>query len=187
MKTKVLEILKPIIVLTLIAAVMAALLGGTDLLTREKIAEITKENEKLAVEKVIKAEKYEAATVLLDGAEYNYYTALTNDECVGYAFSVSANGYGGIISSVIGISQNGTVLAVEITSADDETPGLGQNVKKESFLSQFKDVVSKVLVVKNGATESEVNAVTGATISSTAVSESVNKALSLYNAVKEAA
>ena len=56
MKTNVKAILIPIIVLTVIAAVMAALLGGTNLLTKDRISKLSEESKKQAVEKVIEAD-----------------------------------------------------------------------------------------------------------------------------------
>ena len=63
MKNKVKELLMPVIVLTLIAAVMAALLGGTNLLTKDQIALLSKQAKEQAVKQVIKADKYEDAKI----------------------------------------------------------------------------------------------------------------------------
>ncbi|MEE1018899.1 MAG: FMN-binding protein, partial [Acutalibacteraceae bacterium] len=84
-------------------------------------------------------------------------------------------GYGGKIKVMVGIDNGGTVKKVAIISADDETPGLGQNVKTDEFLSRFENVSSA----------SGVDAWTGATISSTAVKGAVNEALELYNQYKD--
>lgn len=184
-KNNLFKIATPILVLTIIAAVMAALLAGTNLLTKNKIAEITLKNEKEAVSKVISAESYTQQTTTLNSVEYTYYSAFENNVCIGYAFTVSANGYGGQVSAVVGIKSDGAISAVEITGVSDETPGLGQNAKKEAFTSQFSGKKNKLAVVKSGASEDEINAVTGATITSKAVANAVNLALDLFNTVKE--
>lgn len=78
------------------------------------------------------------------------------------------------------INTDGTVAAIEILDASNETPGLGQNVTKQDFYTQYSGVKSGVEVVKDGtgsADNNTVNAVTGATISSKAVTKSVNTAL----------
>ena len=187
MKSKASQLVKPIVVLTLIAAVMAALLGGTDFLTRGRIAALAEQNEKSAVSKVIEAESYERREITLDGTAYSYYAALSGSDCVGYAFTVSHNGYGGQVSAVVGIRADGHISAVEITDVSGETPGLGQNAKKESFTEQFKEANSPLTVVKSSPGENEISAVTGATITSRAVASAVNSALELFEAVSKEA
>lgn len=180
MKNNVWNFLKPIVVLTLIAAVMAGLLGGTNLLTAEKIKTLEAEAEKAAVQKVIKAEKYEKSTLKSGETEYTYFKAQNGTETVGYAFTLSANGYGGAVKCVVGIDKSGKITATEITDVSNETPGLGQNAGRASFTEQFKGKSSELSVVKSGAKENEIQAVTGATITSKAVTSSVNLAMELY-------
>ena len=185
MKNKIKEFLIPIVVLTLIAAVMAALLGGTNLLTAERIAVLSAKAETEAVSKVIKADNYQKKEVTTDTGVHTYYEALQNGATVGYAFTTSHNGYGGAVSIVVGINTLGGVTAVEITDVSNETPGLGQNAKKDSFTDQFKGKTAIGEVKKTGAQGNDINAVTGATITSRAVANAVNAALEYYDAVKE--
>jgi electron transport complex protein RnfG len=86
------------------------------------------------------------------------------------------------------IKPDGTVAGVAILDVSGETPGLGQNAAKESFFSQYIGLKKGVSVLKNGAKaeNNEVDAVTGATITSTAVTRAVNKALGDFEKVKEA-
>ena len=180
MKNKIFDFLKPVIVLTAIAAVMAALLGATNLLTIDKIKELEATAEKAAVEKVIKAESYEKASMQYNGASYTYFKAQKGSELAGYAFTLSANGYGGAVKCVVGIDKSGKITATEITDVSNETPGLGQNAGRASFTEQFKGKSAELSVVKSGAKENEIQAVTGATITSKAVTSSVNLAMELY-------
>ena len=177
---KIWMFLKPIVVLTVIAAVMAGLLGGTNLLTKDKIAELAEANETAAVEKVIKAEKYENGKIDYNGSEYPYFRALNGTETVGFAFSLSANGYGGAVKTVVGVDVNGKITAVEITDVSNETPGLGQNATRADFTNRFKEKSEALTVVKSGAKGNEIQAVTGATITSKAVTTTVNIALELF-------
>lgn len=181
---KVWDFLKPIVVLTVIAAVMAGLLGGTNLLTKDKIAELTAASEKAAVEKVIKAETYNDFEIKYDGAKYTYFKAQNGNDTVGYAFTLTSNGYGGLVKSVVGIDVNGKITAVEITDVANETPGLGQNAAKPDFTNRFVGKSEEITVVKSGAKENEVQAVTGATITSNAVTKSVNLAMELYKKIE---
>lgn len=184
MKNNVWNFLKPIIVLTLIAAVMAGLLGGTNLLTAEKIKALEAEAETAAVEKVVKAEKYNKFELNYNDTKYTYFKAQNGEETVGYAFTLSANGYGGAVKCVVGIDKSGKITAVEITDVANETPGLGQNAGRASFTDQFKGKSGALSVVKSGAKENEVQAVTGATITSKAVTTSVNLAMELYEKIE---
>ena len=184
MKNNVWQFIKPIIVLTVIAAVMAGLLGGTNLLTAEKIKKLEAEAEKTAVEKVIKAESYNKTEIKYNDANYTYFKAQNGADTVGYAFALSSNGYGGAVKCVVGVNKSGKVTAVEITDVSNETPGLGQNAGRTSFTDQFKGKSSELSVVKSGAKENEVQAVTGATITSRAVTKSVNLALKRYKQIE---
>lgn len=182
---KVFAFLKPIIVLTVIAAVMAALLGGTNLLTKDKIQKLEADTEKAAIEKVIKADDYKKSTITYNDTEYTYFKAFDGKDLAGYAFTLSANGYGGAVKCVIGLDMSGKVTAVEITDVSNETPGLGQNADKADFTNRFKDKSSELSVVKSDANENEVQAVTGATITSNAVTKSVNLAFELFAEIQK--
>ena len=130
--------------------------------------------------KLIEADSYNEKTAEIDGEKITYTTAENSDGIIGYIFTVDVNGYGGALSVMTAINTDGTVAAIEILDASNETPGLGQNVTKQDFYTQYSGVKSGVEVVKDGtgsADNNTVNAVTGATISSKAVTKSVNTAL----------
>ncbi|MBR3819798.1 MAG: RnfABCDGE type electron transport complex subunit G [Clostridia bacterium] len=175
------EILIPTIVLLVICVVSAALLGGTNMLTKDKIASIEAEAKATAMQTVMPdAVSFSDAVIADEGLEYS--EALDADSnTLGYAFTVSENGYGGEIKVMVGIKPDGAVSKVAILSADNETPGLGQNVKKDSFLDQFIDKIGALTVTKNApSSDTEIQAVTSATISSSAVTRAVNAALAYY-------
>lgn len=182
MKINVKEILKPIVVLFLIAAVMAALLGGTNLLTRDRIEQLALKTELEAVAKVMEGETT-VQTLTLDGKEYTYYKAEKDSKVQGYVFKTSANGYGGAVSVIVGFNTDGSITAAEITDVSNETPGLGQNAKKTSFYEQFAGKNATLSVVKSNPDSSEIKAVTGATITSSAVVSAINEARVLFNEV----
>lgn len=182
MKIDVKILIKPVVVLFIISAVMAALLGGTNLLTKNKIAELSLKNELEAVSRVIDGEKT-VQTVNLNGKEYTYYKSVENGELQGYAFKTSANGYGGSVSVITGFNTDGTITAVEITDVSGETPGLGQNAQKPSFYEQFAGKSGTLNVVKNNPSSDKIKAVTGATITSTAVVNAVNEAHTVFEEI----
>lgn len=175
------EILLPTIVLLVICVVSAALLGGTDMLTKDKIASIEAEIKAQAMQKVMAdADSFSDAIVVDEKLEYS--VALDKDgKKLGYAFTVSDSGYGGEISIMVGIGTDGKVSKVEVIAADNETPGLGQNIKKSTFLDQFTGKNREQTVVKGAAGDNEIQAITSATISSSAVTRTVNAAIEYYN------
>lgn len=107
---------------------------------------------------------------------------------IGYVLTVISNqGFGGPIEMSIGVSskENGKITGIDFLSMS-ESPGLGDNAKKPEFKDvNFKDkAVEKFKVVKGSAnSDDEVVAITGATISSEAVTQGVNAALLYYKEV----
>lgn len=181
------DIIKPITVLLSICIVIALALSLTNKITADKIAGLEAENEQKTMSALIEAESFEkTGLAIIDAAEpFEYYVAKNGEECIGFIFVTSAKGYGGDVSVMTAVNPDGSVKAVAILDASNETPGLGQNVTKENFYSQFADKTADIKVVKNGAVaeNNEIDAVTGATISSKAVVAAVNEALENYKAV----
>ncbi len=102
---------------------------------------------------------------------------------VGWCISVESKGYGGMVGFVVGITKDGVVKAINILS-HSETPGLGAKSTEPEFYGQFADKSQMPLkVVKGGASNpDEIAAISGATITSTAVVDGVNAAYNYWNA-----
>lgn len=101
---------------------------------------------------------------------------------IGYVVTVTAkDGSQSTITFSVGIQSDGTVNGYSVTSIA-ETPGLGMKVEDESFYSQFEGkLVDAFSVVKNApASDSEIEAISGATISSKAITNGVNAALTYF-------
>ena len=178
------DIIKPVGVLLAICIIIPLALSVTNKVTAKKIAELEKENSKKNMQSLVSADDFEKCS---DG-EIEYYAAVKGGETAAYIFTESAKGYGGDVSVMTAVKPDGTVAGVAILDVSGETPGLGQNAAKESFFSQYIGLKKGVSVLKNGAKaeNNEVDAVTGATITSTAVTRAVNKALDDFEKVKEA-
>lgn len=179
------EILMPTIVLFVICVVASALLGGTNMITKDKIASIAAEAKAEAMQTVMEdAVSFGEEVQVSDTTAYS--EALdAQGNTIGYAFTVTENGYGGEIKIMVGVNTDGTVRKLAVLSADNETPGLGLNIKKESFLDQFTGKTNGIAVNKNTPGENEIQALTSATISSSAVTRAVNSALDCFeNEVK---
>jgi electron transport complex protein RnfG len=147
-----------------------------------------KKAEQEAMTRVIAAADYRPQTTVMNESTYNYYNAVDAEgSTVGYSFTTSANGYGGEIKVMVGVDTKGVIAAIEVLDVSNETPGLGQNAGKKNFWEQFKGKSGEIGVAKNNPDKNEVQAMTGATITTTAVKNAVNKALSIYsNIAKEA-
>ncbi len=176
------DIFKPIIVLLAICIVIPLALSLTNELTAYRIEKLAEEAEKQTMSKLIKGDRFEEAYFTGKDSDFNLHIVYSKqEEIVGYIFKTSAKGYGGEVSVMTAIGTDGKVIAVSILDATTETPGLGQNVTKEGFYSQYKDKTADISTVKNSAKDNEINAVTGATISSRAVTNAVNKAIENYS------
>ena len=98
---------------------------------------------------------------------------------VGYVVtSTSKDGYGGAITVSVGIEADGTVSGIEFLTLA-ETAGLGMKADKPEWKGQYAGKnVDLFTVTKNGASaENEINAISGATITSNAVTGAVNGAV----------
>ncbi len=185
------SIIKPTVVMVCICMVVTLALSLSNLVTQPKIKVLEEKEQNNAMSRVIKADNYKEQTANItfdDGAEkITYYTAKKSNKIIGYIFVMNEKGYGGDVSVMTAVNTDGTVKAVDILDVSNETPGLGQNSTKESFYSQYKGLKDKVSVVKNGADSknNEINAVTGATITSKAVTKAVNKSLEAFKKVSK--
>jgi electron transport complex protein RnfG len=90
----------------------------------------------------------------------------------GKAIAVSPRGYSNTINLLVGIDARGKVIGIKVLG-QQETPGLGANIVKPEFLKQFIGKSARdPIEVKN-----DIDAITGATISSRAVCKGVREAL----------
>lgn len=188
MKLSAKAILIPTLVLFLVALIVTAALAGTNMLTAEKIA--ANSAEEAAQSRLIvlpAAQEFEGAG---ENNEEYYIGKNSNGETVGYVFTTESSGYGGKVSVMTGMDNDGKVTGVTILS-HNETPGLGANAEKESFRQQYIDHAvggQPFERIKSGEpSDGQILAMTGATITSDAVTNSVNLAIEKYNSVKEGA
>lgn len=180
------KIIVPTISLFLICLVAAAALAFTNQATADKIAAMTAEQAKASQAKALDvANTFEEKEGALEtGEAFTYQVGLDEaGEVVGYVFTTTANGYGGQVKIMTGVLTDGTIHKIEVLDVSKETPGLGLNAQNESFHSQFKGKTFGLAVTKNEPGENEVKAITGATITSKAVTKAVNGALDLFQTV----
>jgi electron transport complex protein RnfG len=102
--------------------------------------------------------------------EAEYYIAKKGGEEIGYVVEGFGKGYSSYINVLVSVDKNFTIKKVSVLS-HAETPGLGDEIEKDYFLDQFTGKDADHLVVIKGETEKDIEAISGATISSRAVAE----------------
>lgn len=173
-KFNIKDVLIPTIALFLICTVATALLALTNSVTKEKIKEVAIKTASEARQKVCADAKTFEEKTDKDGNVY-FEAKDENGNTVGFAITTKDKSYGGDIEVMTGFSAEGKVTGVEILSIDD-TPGLGMNAKKDEFRNKYTGKSGTLVVSKNAAADNEIQALTGATITSNAVTRCVNSA-----------
>lgn len=173
----------PAVVLLVVCVICTALLSLTNELTLQ-----AREDQKMKAELISKqlvfpeADEFREAD-LPEGtpkAVKSLEEAYLNDKLIGYLISSESNGYGGAVPVKIGINESAELSGIDLP-ANSETPGLGQKVRDEKFKTQFiNGSAENDFSISARANEKQIDAITGATISSQAVVDSVNSALQLY-------
>lgn len=163
-------ILRLTLILLAFSAVTALVLGLVNMITKDKIAAINEEKTNVAMQAALPADTY--SEVAYSGGDALVLAVYTADD-KGYVVEVGPSGFGGTIDMVVGVDPSGAVTGVSIVSMS-ETSGLGSNASKEEFRSQYTGKSGPFAVTKDGG---EINALTGATVTSRAVTKGVNAAL----------
>ena len=168
------KLLKTGLVLMIITTIAALLLAFTYYNVKPRIEEQLSEEVKQALQEVMPlADDFKQV-----GEEYEAYK---DDELVGRIRIVEARGYSSTIKTMVGVDLVGKVTAIKILS-QQETPGLGTRIEdikpgeqKPWFQQQFKGkTIEELKLKKEGG---QVDGITGATVSSKAVTDSVMEAI----------
>ncbi len=176
-------------ILLIVCAIAAALLGYTNEITYDKIQEqlvkASDEARKAVLPGADAFEKLDDSTfsTIKSNEKYSFvteiYTAKSGGNLAGYAVKVAPKGYGGAVEVVVGVTTDGTVQGIKVGN-NNETPGLGKNAATPKFQEQFNGKVwgNPINVIKSGTPkDNEIAALSGATITSRAVTDGVNQAL----------
>lgn len=185
---KFVEVVKISVILFLITAIAALLLAFVNMKTAPLIAENNQKkiNDALAVvmpsaTDFEKVENTDTAEKIAEnyGAEIDsVYMAKNADNTVGVCAIVVTKGYDAGLTTAVGVSLEGKVEAIEIIS-HNETPGLGANAAKPEFMDLYKGKTKDIAVVKSGAKDNEIDAMSGATMTSKGVTDGVNCVLDI--------
>ncbi|SHJ52992.1 RnfABCDGE type electron transport complex subunit G [Tepidibacter formicigenes] len=181
------EIAKLGIILLIITSISAVVLGFTNNVT---LPAIEKQNELANIEArkqvLPEAKDFKPFEENIDSSMViEVYKGLDGSDIVGYTIKTAPKGYAGVVEVMIGIGTDGTIHGVSIGN-HAETPGLGAKAANEEFKGQYKgkSVDKNIEVIKNpGPKENEIVAISGATITSKAVTDGVNEAMRVYNEI----
>ena len=196
------KIVKDTLALTVITLVSGLLLGLVNDITAGPIAsQQAKEKEEAYKAVFADAASFETVTSgedtdLESYLDENGFKAQNIDEVIlakddqgnelGYAFTVvTSEGYGGDIQFSMGVQNDGTLNGISILSIG-ETAGLGMNADTPAFKDQFVGKqVEKLQYTKNGATQDdEINAISGATVTTNAMTNGVNAGLCAFRVME---
>lgn len=179
------KIIVPTAILTVIVLVVTSLLVLTNNATKDKIAELKAANDEAAKKEVLaEADSFIEREVVMDeNTSFRFFEA---ENGAGYVFTTSYKGYGGPVECMTGISADGEITGVKLTS-QNETPGLGAKAAGtddfgNSWRGQFvgRTADGPAQVTKDGG---DIDAIAGATITSRAVSNAVSEAIEQYQTV----
>ena len=193
------KIIKNTIILTIITLVSGVALGAVYEITKAPIANAQEEAKQEAYKQVFEAadsfdalevDAKEAAEAVKaagvdDGAEINEAVeAKQGGETIGYVITATdPNGYGGGIQVSVGIQNDGTVNGIAILSIN-ETAGLGMKASEPEFYEQYSGKqTDHFYVSKDGGEGEQIDAISGATITTRAVTGAVNASLGYYQNV----
>ena len=176
------DILVPTVSLFIISLVATILLAFVNGFTAPKIEALAIENAALS-RKIVLPTASDFKEIKKDS--FTYYEGKDKDNnVVGYIFTTdcTSKGYGGVVTVMTGIDKDGKVTGIELLTLN-ETPGLGMNAKKDWFKDQFNGMSGVIGVSKTSKTDTDIQALTSATITSEAVASAVNVALELYSEI----
>ena len=192
-------IIKLTVTLFVTCVVVAALLGGVNAITKDKIAAINWENTQKAMSAVVadpanttfteameNTDAMVAAADAAGGTLDSVYGVQVNGADAGYAIKVVASGSQGSIEMMVGVDLDGIVTGVSIVD-NAETAGIGSKVMENEALASGVGVLDQFRG-KSGAdgalaVGTNVETITGATVSTKGVTTGVNAALAVAGAI----
>lgn len=187
------EILKLGLILFGISLIAAVALQATEQITAEPIqAQINAANELARKAVFPSADAFEAVDpATLEELKVDYdilqevFYAKKGTEVLGFVIKTTPNGFSGAIEVITGISNDDQLVGVRVGNMT-ETPGLGDLAKKPEFYDQYagKSATAEIGVAKSAPKENEIQALTGATITSKAITVGVNTSIQIVEFIK---
>ena len=200
MSNKKSSVIKNVLSLLVITLVAVLLLAVVNQVTRDPIAqaEINARNEVyravftdakdfeevMSEEEILEKGEKALADAGISSCEINHtMAAVDGDRKLGYVIAATSKiGYGGDIQVAVGIDESGTITGFSVVK-HSETAGLGSKSTEPEFAGQFAGkAAAPIEYTKDGASaDNQIDAISGATITTNAVTEATNAAIAFYN------
>ena len=169
--------------LTLVCLICAAVVGVAYAVTKEPIDAAAQAKTTASIARVLPefSSVPQEGSVRVGGADYKYYKV----DGAGYAIISATSGFGGLLTLMVGVAEDGTVHNTTVLS-HSETPGLGAKcTSDERFISQFQgfDPAAKTLAVRKDG--GDLDAITASTITSRAYALAVANAVEVFRQLKQ--
>ncbi len=192
---KMRDILKYGIILMVVASISAGLLAFVYNATEEKAKKAAEKETRMALLEVLPQAKVFEPVIKTQSGDVWYYAGYESKDkknIAGYACIAEGKGYSSTISTMVGITPDGTITGVKVIS-QKETPGLGAKIEEVDSGRSFRDIFKRGQVKKKGIKKKpwfqsqftgkkpedlyagKMDTITGATITSKAVIDSVRK------------
>jgi electron transport complex protein RnfG len=163
------------LVLFMVCGAAAGALAFVNQITRPKIIAQAKLEREVALKDVAPE-----ATDFREVVPDKIWDALKDGERIGSVILTAAQGYSGNISIVLGLDADGSLTGVKILT-QSETPGLGAKIVERAFLDQFRGKTAESIVLKkDDPSVGGIDAISAATISSRAVTNTVRSTLDSF-------
>ncbi len=160
-------------ILLAICVVVALMLGVVNYITAPIIQRMQDERTAAAMAQVLQAGRYDPVEIVYDNVAA-LYGAYDGSRQVGYVVEVLSSGFGGAMRLVVGVDMNGTITGVAVTK-QAETKNIGTKVVNDPAILERFVGMSGVITVNSG--DNRFDGVSGATVTSKAVTAGVNTAL----------
>ncbi len=172
--------------LFLITTIVSVLLALVNMVTKPTIDRLAAEKKQAAMAQVMPDAEFLPIDNLPAGIDglVEMQLAKSAEGIMGYCVQVTSNGFGGAIDMMVGVDSSGAVTGVSILSMS-ETAGLGARAKEAFFTDQYAGRTGEIGVSKTAADSQNIQAISGATITSKAVTLGVNNALKAVQAYGE--
>lgn len=172
--------------LTACSVIAGALLGWVNNITADPIAHANAQILSDAIALVVPGfdnnPTESSEEIEVDGTIYKIYRAMKNGQFIGAAVEASSNGFGGLLTVLVGFDAEGNIIDYSLLN-HSETPGLGSKASDRFKKGNKGDIIGKnpgetpLTVINDGG---DIDAITASTITSRAFLQAVNNAYSVY-------
>jgi electron transport complex protein RnfG len=171
----------PVIVLFVICLVVSTGLAATFSITNPVIVENTKkledETRQVLLPDADSFTEYDGKLLKSDDGKVAVTAVFVADNGEGMVMNIETKSFGGTLTEMVGIDKTGAITGVKVTNSSD-TPGVGTKAAEPSFLDQYKGLPE--LSDPTAKKDTNVNAVSGATVSSNAIHYGVYQSLEQF-------